>query len=53
MGSIIITLPSQTLDALTKLAEHKGLSRATYISMILIKHINARLAKDNQHYDER
>lgn len=45
---ITITLPSQTLDALTELAERKGRSRATFMSMVLIKYVNARLAKDDQ-----
>jgi metal-responsive CopG/Arc/MetJ family transcriptional regulator len=50
---IIITLPSQTLDALTELAERKGRSRATFMSMVLIKYVNARLAKDDQRDDHR
>jgi hypothetical protein len=31
----------------------EGRSRATFMSMVLIKYVNARLAKDDQHYDHR
>jgi predicted DNA-binding protein len=53
VGRIIITLPLETLDALTELAERTGRSRTTLMSMVLIKYANARLAKDGQHYDHR
>jgi Ribbon-helix-helix protein, copG family len=46
---ITVTLPSQTLDTLTELAERNGRSLTTLISMVLIWYANSRLAKDGQH----
>jgi metal-responsive CopG/Arc/MetJ family transcriptional regulator len=50
---VIITLPSQTLDTLTELAERNGRSRSALISMVLIWYANSRLAKDGRRYDPR
>jgi len=37
---IIISLPADLLEKLTELAKKKGLSRASYIRMVLTEHAN-------------
>lgn len=36
---IVLSLPAELLDKLTELAENKGLSRASYIRMLLTERV--------------
>jgi hypothetical protein len=38
-GAIITSLPRELLEKITKLAQRKGLSRASYIRMVLTEHV--------------
>jgi metal-responsive CopG/Arc/MetJ family transcriptional regulator len=37
---IIISLPKELLERLNRIAQRKGLSRASYIRMVLTEHVN-------------
>ena len=36
---IVLSLPAELLDKLTELAKNNGLSRASYMRMVLTKHV--------------
>ena len=42
----MISLPAELLDRLTELAKERGLSRASYIRMILTDHVKEQEAEE-------
>ena len=45
---ITLSLPKELIDAVDKLAERKGLSRGSYIRMLLTEHVQEQETTEDQ-----